>query len=258
MVKEHVYFIIDPNVVAANLSQEARAKRKILAKPVIVDAEAPSSPALQSDPNQTSRSDSILTMSPTPFTHTPQLLTPNPTVLPSSFLQTMRPVCLYRHPALMFSSFLRAARNGDLNVSIHDEDFEMSLSLRWIRLLHDWYAAQNQPPLVIEADDLINEESVMPRLCSHCGLDAAYLQTKWEMVSDEERVRQGKMDASFMKTMHNSTGVIRSQKRDFEIDLEEERGKWVHEFGAEVAAALYRQVQEAMPDYVHLRSLRMR
>lgn len=158
----------------------------------------------------------------------------------------------------MFSSYLRVAGDGDLKLSIHDEDFEMSLSLRWIRLLYDWYTAQNQPPLVIEADDLINEESVMPRVCSHLGIDAAYLQTQWDTVSDEKRARQEKMITSYHGTLQSSTGVIKSQKRDFEIVLEEEMGEWVREFGEEAATALYRRVQDAMPDYVYLRSLRMR
>ena len=124
--------------------------------------------------------------------------------------------------------------------------------------MHDWYASQNQPALVIEGDDVINEESVMPRVCAHFGLDAAYLQRQWDSVSDEKREQQGKMVSSFLQTIQASTGVIKSQNRDYEIDLEEERGKWVHEFGGEDAAALYGRVQDAMPDYLYLRSLRMR
>ena len=46
MFKEHVYFIVDTIVVAANLSQKARAKRNIVAKPVVLDAETPLWPAL--------------------------------------------------------------------------------------------------------------------------------------------------------------------------------------------------------------------
>ena len=59
----------------------------------------------------------------------------------------------------------------------------------------------------------------MARLCSHLGLDAAYLQTELNTVSEEEQARRGRTVASSHQTIQHSTGVIKSQKRNFDIDL---------------------------------------
>lgn len=181
----------------------------------------------------------------------------NPTVLPTSFLRTMSPVCLFRHPAPMFESYYRVAVRAGGRNSIHDEDFPLVTSLRWVRLLHDWYSSTGDVPITIEADDLINEDSVMPKFCKALGLDPRYLQMQWDKVPEETKARQGSKVTSFKQTIQNSTGIIRSKRRETEIKNDQERERWANEFGEEVAAALYRAVEDAMPDYVYLRSKRL-
>ena len=239
MFKEHAYFLVDPNVVVAHISPEARAKRVLGNKPTIINHHPSALSSGDSNGDKPS----------------PELA--NPTVLPTSFLRTMRPVCLFRHPATTFESYYRAAVKAGLNISIHDEEFPLGTSLRWIRLLHDWYSSIGDVPVTIEGDDLINEETVMPKFCKAFGLDPKYLQTQWDKVPEEKKAQQGSMVTSFQETMQNSTGVIRSKRRDTEINNDQERERWANEFGEEVAAALYRAVEDAMPDYRYLRSKRL-
>ncbi len=52
--------------------------------------------------------------------------------------------------------------------------------------------------------------------------------------------------------------MIKTEKRDGDIVLEEEVEKWKVEFGDAVAEALMRRVKDALPDYHYLRSLRLR
>lgn len=245
MFKEHVYFIVDPKVVVTNISSEARAKRVLVNKPNIINRH-PSAP-LSGDAIVHSASNG----------DKPSPVPENPTVLPTSFLRTMCPVCLFRHPARMFESYYRAAVRGGLSISIHDEDFPVNTSLRWIRLLHDWYSSIGDVPVTLEADDFINEESVMPKFCKALGLDPKYLQTRWDKVLEEKRALQGTMATSFQQTMQNSTGIIRSKKRDTEINNDQERERWANEFGEDFAAALYGAAEAAMPDYIYLRSKRL-
>ena len=245
MFKEHVAFIVDPKVVVANILPEAKAKRVVVEKPTVINHH-PSAP-LSEDPtvDLASSGDKL---SPVPA---------NPTVLPISFLRTMCPVCLYRHPAPLFESYYRAAIRGGISIPIQDEDFPLYTSLRWIRLLHDWYSSIGDVPVTIEADDLMNEDSVMPKVCKALGLDPKYLQTQWDKVPEEKKAQQGIMVTSFKQTIQNSTGVIRSKRRDTEINNFQERERWANEFGEEVAAELYSAVEDAMPDYMYLRSKRL-
>jgi hypothetical protein len=240
MFKEHGLFLMDPKVVYANLPPGARARRLLLKTPTVIDHR--SSDPILADP--------CLQRKPDPVPD-------NPTVLPTNFLHTMDPVCLIRHPAPMLESFYRAAVKGHLNICIHDEEFPVSTSLRWLRLLYDWYASFGAQPIVIEADDLINEDNVMPKFCKAFHLDPQYLQTRWEKESEEIKAKQGISETAFLETIQNSTGIIKSKKRDFEINIVEERDRWVRDFGEDVANALYHAAEDAMPDYMYLRSKRL-
>ncbi len=77
-------------------------------------------------------------------------------------------------------------------------------------------------------------------------------------MGEEKRAGQDPMIASFLKTVQDSTGVIKTGKRDGDMVLEEELEQWKVEFGDEVAEALMKRVKDALPDYHYLRSLRLR
>jgi hypothetical protein len=84
-IKEHLYFITDPQTVAAHVICLPNGTPRILsAKPVIKDS--------------------------TSSLSKPLTLPENPTLLSNNFLTTLSPVILIRHPAKIIPSFYRASR----------------------------------------------------------------------------------------------------------------------------------------------------
>lgn len=171
----------------------------------------------------------------------------------------------------MIPSYYRAALLGRMEISVHDEEFPVNASLRWSRLLYDWYANQQpqpQPrgtprnprsgwPVVIDADDLINETWVMPRLCALADLDPEFLATTWEKASPAQKQAQGHMLTVFRGAAQDSTGVIKSSQRAADIDIDEMAKAWTTEFGAEPAAIIACYAKAAMGDYLYLRQFRL-
>ena len=58
MCEKHIYFVVDLKTMAANLTPEVRAKRKLLAKPIVIDRGKPSSVSLAQSFKVSSRSNS--------------------------------------------------------------------------------------------------------------------------------------------------------------------------------------------------------
>ena len=150
---------MDPDVDARNIP--ADVPRTVKPCPAVVDRSASNS--------SSNGSGNALASLPAART--------NPTVLPDSFLESMTPLILFRHPALMIPSFYRAAQKGKLEISIADEDWPVNASLRWLRLVYDWYAHHapgtntTSVIIVIDSDDLINSPGFTPRLCARLGID---------------------------------------------------------------------------------------
>ena len=65
-------------------------------------------------------------------------LTANPTVLPESFMNSVHPVILIRHPALMIPSYYRILKEVH-GAHVDDEDFPVNAIFRWSRLIFDYY-----------------------------------------------------------------------------------------------------------------------
>lgn len=235
---------MDPDVVARNIP--ADVPRTVKPCPAVVDRSASNS--------SSNGSGNALASLPAART--------NPTVLPDSFLESMTPLILFRHPALMIPSFYRAAQKGKLEISIFDEDWPVNASLRWLRLVYDWYARHatgtntTSVIIVIDSDDLINSPGFTPRLCARLGIDEQKLQTSWEPATEAYRADRGPMVSSFHATLWDSTGIIRSTRRDCEIDISVEREKLRDEFGAEAGMSMARYIDLAMEDYLYLRERR--
>jgi hypothetical protein len=194
----------------------------------------------------------------------------NPTVLPDSFLRTLSPVIVIRHPARMIPSYYRAMKNS-IGIDLYDGDFPTIASFLWSRLVFDWYAqhvcgSPSLPgpkkksertgpswPIVIDGDDLINDENVAKDFCKQMQIDPQYLQTSWDMIPEEQRANQGIMLTAFLSTIQKSTGIVKSQ----EVDMDKEKEKLLAEFGEEVGGTLAEFVEMAMPDYLLLREYRL-
>ncbi|KAL9595978.1 MAG: hypothetical protein Q9219_006101 [cf. Caloplaca sp. 3 TL-2023] len=191
---------------------------------------------------------------------TDEVVKTNPTVLPDCFLKPMTPIILFRHPALMIPSFWRAAQRGKMEISIHDPDWPVNTSLRWLRLVYDWYTSdavgKASSITVIDSDDLINEPDFPIRFAERLGLNPQYLLTSWQPKPEKERAEAGHMVNSFKSTIWDSSGIIRGERRDCEIDLDAEKEKLRGEFGEEVGDSMAKYIDLAMEDYYYLRERR--
>ncbi|KIM77505.1 hypothetical protein PILCRDRAFT_825279 [Piloderma croceum F 1598] len=217
-IKEHVYFITDPQTIAANVIclPNGTPRSIINAKPTIEGSAIAKSLSLPA----------------------------NPTVLPNDFLTTFLPVILIRHPAKIVPSYYRASRDVS-GATVFDEDFPVNVSLRWSRLIFDWYEEYyciseiEQRPIVIDAEDMINDSHyVAEKFCAMTGLDPKHVQYSWTEVTEAP----SPIHERFASTLRNSTGIIRKDQTP--IIIEDEAKKWAEEFGEEVSHAIV--------SYVHL------
>ncbi|KAL9128786.1 MAG: hypothetical protein Q9217_002595 [Psora testacea] len=212
----------------------------------------------------------------------------NPTLLPDRFLQALRPIILFRHPAKAIPSMFRALTKANTPPDFSGPDFPVSSSLHWEVLLFKWYKEQAaiaagkiapagaEPPhdlgtaataaaittdiaepLVIEADDLTNSDFLVQKLCLKLDVDPAYVQYQWEAVPDAQKALQNASVKAFLSTLHSSTGIVRSEVRDVDLDLDREKEAWIREFGVEDGLAIARFVDANMEDYYFLRAQRL-
>ncbi len=237
-IKEHLYYFVDPRVTAANMPlSKNRSDGKPIYLPTIVDK------------------DGSTVLSRT-----------NPTLLPDQLLHSFSPIFLFRHPACFIRSYYRACAaiyvDHDTR-DLHRDEFIITASLRWLRLLYDWYAneykenSSNLPwPIVIESDDFLHEPQIVQKLCATAGLDPKYLRYKWDVTPVAERMRS-RVGQHFHRALDESSGIKVPETRDCEIDLEEERRKFVEEFGENVGGTLAGYMDSAMGDYWYLRRFRL-
>jgi hypothetical protein len=188
-IKEHIFFINDPEVVAANIICLPNGTPRIL-KP---------KPAIEYGPSAPAKSISL-----------PE----NPTVLPNDFLATFLPVILIRHPAKMIPSYYRAAKDT-YGATVFDEEFPVNTCFRWSRLIFDWYQTYYrssniaQRPIVIDAEDVINDShNIAEKFCTMVGLDHKYVQYSWAAAADQ----CDPIHAVFQGTLRNSTGIVRGDQ----------------------------------------------
>lgn len=261
LLKEHIKFFMDPKIVAANFPSDMFT----FDKPIVIDRLASASASQESVDSTRAAMYSSATSS-------------NPTVLPDSFMDSVRPVILIRHPARIIPSYYRAGHQGWLNMEVNDEQFPVDATLRWSRLVFDWYAdrmperprssgpdeqphenpsTETQFPLVLDADDMINDEGVIRSLCAALQLDPLHVQFSWEEVPIAEQQLEEPQIQRFSYALANSTGIVRCSK-DSAIDVVKEKESWTREFGGEVADAFEKHVRLAMHDYDYLRNYRLR
>ncbi|RAH70523.1 uncharacterized protein BO66DRAFT_322049 [Aspergillus aculeatinus CBS 121060] len=187
----------------------------------------------------------------------------NEAVLPDEVLLQCVPAFLIRHPALAFPSYYRVRRSfadGDCQkLESMMNDLAAICTLRWTRSLYDWYIAawegqgqQRSPPILLEADDLIERPELARHFCDLVGLDSTRVRFEWEAVVDPEELAEHPIRRHTRTTLMASSGTITQGKTFRGLSVEGEAVKWRAEFGDYVATRLLHWVQEAMPDYEYL------
>ena len=173
----------------------------------------------------------------------------NPTVLPDAFLKSMTPICLIRHPARTLPSLYRAA-----HLNAHGSEFPIVASLRWCKLLVDWYTdTTGTKPIVLDEADLFHEPAITTKLCRALSLDTSGVQTSYGTIPQAGSREQDAMTPAMIATTQTSEEVEYSRKQDDEIDIDEEAKGWRKEFGVDAADTIKGFVMGAMDDYSYLR-----
>lgn len=171
----------------------------------------------------------------------------NPTCVPDEDLLLMQPLFLIRNPLRMCPSKVRASPEQATTYTWKME-LDPCLSFRYSRALYEWYAAQSDGPrpLIIDADDLMQDMEIVHQTCVAAGLDPDAVRYEWNTA-----VIKDPLKARFLSTLSNSTGIVAgTEARGLEIETESV--KWKEEFGEEEGEKLTHFVREAMPDYEFL------
>lgn len=187
----------------------------------------------------------------------------NPTLLPDSFFLSTVPVFIIRHPAMQVESWYRAD-SRIAPVDITNPLKKMSSDISSCRKLLEWYEA-NVPadvpvdapkrpgpfkPIVLDADDLLENPAAIEELCRRCNFDIAKVTYEWEASGPE--ANDNVATKSYLQDLWKSTGVDKS-KSSKGVTIEGKHQKWKEEFGDQVADFLKERVELAMHDYVYMK-----
>ncbi|TQW00293.1 hypothetical protein V2A60_001391 [Cordyceps javanica] len=196
-------------------------------------------------------------------------LPPNPSVLPDELLLRCAPAFLIRHPALAFPSYYRVVLSfcdGDM-ARMENEMVPyaaIGCTLRWTRQLFDWYAAawaalghEAKEPIVLEADDMIQDHAAVLRFCSLIGLDHKKVQFHWDPLTKEDQTGMDSASARTRITLNSSEGIKKGKTFDG-LTIEVEVEKWKAEFGEQIGTRIEGWVRAAMPDYTYLVGKKLR
>jgi hypothetical protein len=157
---------------------------------------------------------------------------------------------MIRHPILMFPSMLRTQQGWRPDPHPSSPYVRLLLTLQHSRALYDWYLQHGAEggivPRVIDADDVMTNPAAVRQLCEQTGLHADAVQYTWE-----KRTPQTPRQERFLGTLCASTGITPGLEAKGK-SLEEEKEKWVEEFGEEDAEDLARFVRDALEDYEYL------
>ena len=136
-------------------------------------------------------------------------LAENPTYIPDNALKTLTPIFIIRHPQLMVDSLWRAQQELTKMLP-EDEDFEFQITLKWTRILYDYFKDQlSIEPVIIESEDFIYKtKAVTDKLCALYGLDPEGVRETWDAVP-EEYWPESKVARTYVGHMLVSKGIER-------------------------------------------------
>ncbi|KAF9265014.1 hypothetical protein L218DRAFT_924789 [Marasmius fiardii PR-910] len=175
----------------------------------------------------------------------------NPTILPDRFMANVTPIVLIRHPTRLIDSGAGCVLRG-LGGSVDDPGFLLSCTLKWQRIVFDYYRDFGDMPIVIDGDEMVNGDSkdLLKKLCTLIGIDGSLIQYEWKPKASYMSL-DGKLEEVYRRDFYQSTRIV----KDKEVKppaLEDKVRKWEEEWGEEVARRLKGFVEESMEDYTYL------
>lgn len=184
-------------------------------------------------------------------------------------MDSLLPIILIRHPALMIPSYYRVARDIH-GARVDDAEFPINATLRWSRLVLEYYLAQAAVtavnPIVIDASALVgpDTEALLVKLCRLAGISPEFVQLQWTRPLEQQVGSISEGTKAFRKDFLESTGVVRREQKGKgsgeggEVIIAEEARRWEEEFGAEAAEGLRRFVELAMSDWDYLKGFALK
>lgn len=135
----------------------------------------------------------------------------NATRVPDQMLSAFTPVLVIRNPALAVPSFYAGMARLNLAFEPTGEDMLLQTSLRYCRMIFDYYySTTGDLPVVVDGEDITwRSDEIGSKLCDALNLDGSGLQDEWDPTPDTERPSNPYIWA-FTKDMHESTGIRRS------------------------------------------------
>lgn len=138
----------------------------------------------------------------------------NVTRMSDQLLSGLTPVFVIRNPVLAVSSFYAAMAGLKLNFEPAGEDMLVQTSLRYCRLIFEYYnRSTGKAPLVVDGEDITwRGKEIGEKLCDALFLDAGVLRDTWEPTPVAERPANPYIWA-FTRDMHESTGIRQSSSQ---------------------------------------------
>ncbi|KAG9234034.1 hypothetical protein BJ875DRAFT_462727 [Amylocarpus encephaloides] len=188
----------------------------------------------------------------------------NMTLLPDEFLETFLPTFLIRHPGLVVPSLYRKMLSGEEFFGTYIiPELRIAAAFSWPRAMYEYYANSLKGtryeanwPVVLDADDIIKDPSLVKQYAEMIGIDPAKLKFEWDSVQRADFEVMENTEKLMFDTLLQSRG-IRKDKLSEGFDLDVEAGKWKVEFGEEIAKVIEDVVRGSMLDYEFLKSKRM-
>lgn len=139
-------------------------------------------------------------------------LTANPTYIPDDLLKTLKPIFIIRHPQLMVASLWRAQQELT-RLTLEDEDLEFQITLKWTRILYDYFRDQlGIEPVILDSEDFVYQtKAVTDKLCVMFGLDPDGVKDTWDPVP-KEYWPKSEIAKTYVGHMLASTGMERGEK----------------------------------------------
>lgn len=168
----------------------------------------------------------------------------NLTIFSDDFLKFQLPIILIQHPALVFESWYRAESRVE-SINILDKSWELYTTLRYSRQLYDWLILRTTnsacedgehlenehlcKPTVISADDIIQNETTIEKLCELCNMDPMLIRYQWEVMGPKDDTVSSR-HLSYMAGLWSSTSIDKS-KTSRGLNMDTKYNQWKDEFG---------------------------